>query len=675
MLDSFSHVWLLIRLFLALVLLTHVTLWIYSWAQAASATIPVPEPDCADVDWTQRRACKDSLGFLLSSDRTWEIRREAHEVHARERSKVWSNMIDQVVTSESTIPGGTYWPKFWKPTFTCPFERCFGGCEKASKSGKDRGAWVCDPGNVYRLYQFQRAPCLVYSFGEDPTFKFEHDAEKMLRRCTIHAFYPKKLSHEALSHLPGYIHYHPFGLSGKEKEVNGIKYMSLASLMKRFHHQGRDLEILKIDDCEGCNIDGLDSALKGIFIRQFLLNPRRIAIGKVAGGSGEWAPGGFHLAQSSNLIQTLTTDLGYVVFHSSFALATTSAQVSLIRFGSSFFQNEREPAAPSGLLQAESVAYPRGQTMLQINRESHALQATALSHARTLESFWSSKQDELGGRANPLAPSGFGDSFRYNGKSSFSARHGERRLDIFEERLESLVRSAGLKMFRRIEFEVDSHGLGESAVSLLQHFGESAGWLQVPLMSSDGKMDNLLPCKPHCKPTDAWLLSTATPLYDLMSPLLPAIRQMRLSNVFPGEIITYHSDEVKGCRCHMPISRSKGAHTKIGMQKAPEFPGAAYCGDFSFPHMLYNKGNVVRTHLFFDLEYQSSENAMTLRETKFGQGVLDACEKIHNQPNRKKVLERAAALLEEYKSVYADVDSQAQAEKYAVEMSTFYSAD
>jgi hypothetical protein len=581
-------------------------------------------------------------------------------------------MIDQVVTSESLIAGSTYWPQFWKASFTCPFEKCFGGCEKAAKSGKDRGAYVCDPVNIYRIYQFQRAPCLVYSFGKDPTFAFEHTAEKILRRCSIHAFYPKMLSTEALNRLPGYIHYHPFGLSGKEKEVDGIKYMPLASLTKKFLHEGRPLEILKIDDCDGCNIDGLGDALKGIFVRQLLFSPRRMAIGKMMEGSGEWEPGAFHLSQISHLVETLTKDLGYIIFHSSFAISTSTAQVSMIRFASSFAKHDSKPAAPSGLLQAESVAYPRAQGMLQIKRAAHALLATAGATSRTLENFWESKQDALRSLVVPLSPSGFGDSFRFSGKFTFKQRHKENRLDVFEERLESLVRSAGLKMFRRIEYDTDSLGLADSAVSLLQHFGENAGWLQLPLMSPDGKLQNLLPCKGSkfpCKPTDAWLLSTATPLYKLMSPLLPTLRQLRLSNVFPGEIITYHSDDMKGCRCHVAISASSNAYTKIGMQKAPEFPGVAYCGDFSFPHMLYNKGSVVRTHLFFDVDYMGHANAMSLRESKFGQGVLEACKKIHHQPNRQRVLDKANALLEEYKSVYPDVDSQAQAEKYGVEFS------
>lgn len=667
--DVLSHLWYLTRLIFAFLCFCLAFHFWYRWQFAPMAFAPLPKPDCGDTDWAQRRACRDSLGHLLMNDETWDIKRDAHEARVKQRDHLWSTMIDQVVSEEMTLTGGGYWSKFWLPTFTCPFEKCFGGCEHVSRDGSNRGAWVCDPVNVRRMYQFPKTQCIIYTFGTDPTFSFEHAAEKMFKRCTIHAFYPQQLSTSILNKLPGYIHYHPFGLSGHEKEVNGVKYMPLQALMKRFHHQGAQLEVLKLDDCEGCNIDGLADALKGVFVRQVLFSPRRIPIGKVEEGAGEWAPGGFHLSQVSSLVQLMTNQLGYVIFHSDFNLATSSAQVSLIRFAPSFSEHKEKAAAPSGLLQAASVGHRKGDGMAEIKHEAHALLSKAQTSTRTLASFWESRKD-LARRANPLAPSGFGNSVRYNGNvGKFSLRHDD-RFEMFEERLESLVRSAGIKLFQRIEYEPDSHGLGQSAISLLEKFGPTTGWLQLPLMSSDGQIDNLKPCMPQCKPTEAWkFLPAENALHDLMTPLMPAVRQMRLSNIFPGEIITYHSDEVTGCRCHVPITSLKDAHIRIGMQTTPEWPGAAFCGDFSFPHVLYNKGNTVRTHLFFDVDIKGQENSMILKESKFGRGVLNACRQIFNQPNRLKALVRATALLEEYKSVFMDVESEAQAEKYGIQMS------
>ena len=156
------------------------------------------------------------------------------------------------------------------PIFSCPHMTRVGGLGEGPK-------WVCHPRGLLLLNQQQyydaststsntattsKNDCLVYSIGSAGDYKFELGLAQLLdNHCEIHVFDPGPFAHVAYE-TTHRIFYHQWGLTSSynhdsytianvQKGVDGTRLQTLAETMRVLGHQGRRIDILKID-CEGC---------------------------------------------------------------------------------------------------------------------------------------------------------------------------------------------------------------------------------------------------------------------------------------------------------------------------------------------------------------------------------------------------------------------------------------
>ena len=182
----------------------------------------------------------------------------------------------------------------WDTEFTCPHERKVGGISDGSK-------WVCDPhrlkgadndinGNGTKELKVKSKEkqnpgdgtdnnCLVYSFGRGSPnartfdFAFETDLLKLLggpESCEIH-FFDHRLNKFA-GNPPDGIILHPWSLEGSvDARSSRRNFMTLKETVQHLGHEGRELDVLRID-CEGCEWQTFREWLtSGISSRQILV--------------------------------------------------------------------------------------------------------------------------------------------------------------------------------------------------------------------------------------------------------------------------------------------------------------------------------------------------------------------------------------------------------------------
>ncbi|CAE8607759.1 unnamed protein product [Polarella glacialis] len=159
----------------------------------------------------------------------------------------------------------------WK----CPSSLFYGGYT-GGKGGKlpegDGGRWVCDPVGIAKAAEDVSGPgCLIYSIGSDGEFSFEkaiHD--QISNKCEIHTFDKKPIEfYLRPEYTPGYPHERvPSFVNYHIVEISRSK--NLAQLVKDLGHNGRTIEILKID-CDGCELDTYKEWLDAdVDVRQIL---------------------------------------------------------------------------------------------------------------------------------------------------------------------------------------------------------------------------------------------------------------------------------------------------------------------------------------------------------------------------------------------------------------------
>ncbi|CAE8633971.1 unnamed protein product, partial [Polarella glacialis] len=159
----------------------------------------------------------------------------------------------------------------WK----CPSSLFYGGYT-GGKGGKlpegDGGRWVCDPVGIAKAAEDVSGPgCLIYSIGSDGEFSFEkaiHD--QISNKCEIHTFDKKTIEfYLRPEYTPGYPHERvPSFVNYHIVEISRSK--NLAQLVKDLGHNGRTIEILKID-CDGCELDTYKEWLDAdVDVRQIL---------------------------------------------------------------------------------------------------------------------------------------------------------------------------------------------------------------------------------------------------------------------------------------------------------------------------------------------------------------------------------------------------------------------
>lgn len=111
----------------------------------------------------------------------------------------------------------------------------------------DGPKWVCDP---HRLNENE--DCLIYSIGSKGKYEFEDGIVSYLGgpKCEIHVFDPNpKYAREGDPEKKN-IHYHAWGLGSSYNSQTSM-YKSIFEIVEELGHEGRRIDILKID-CDGC---------------------------------------------------------------------------------------------------------------------------------------------------------------------------------------------------------------------------------------------------------------------------------------------------------------------------------------------------------------------------------------------------------------------------------------
>eukprot|EP00588_Corethron_pennatum_P010073 CAMPEP_0194271106 /NCGR_PEP_ID=MMETSP0169-20130528/4976_1 /TAXON_ID=218684 /ORGANISM="Corethron pennatum, Strain L29A3" /LENGTH=332 /DNA_ID=CAMNT_0039013383 /DNA_START=153 /DNA_END=1148 /DNA_ORIENTATION=+ len=126
-----------------------------------------------------------------------------------------------------------FYTMHYHPDFVCQHERRIGQLG-------DGGKYVCDPHRIK-----EKETCLVYSVGSNDDFTFEEAVQKEIgAHCEIHTF---DFGNYAAGAQKAGVHYHQVGLGIDDPP----KFKSLSTIVKELGHEGRTIDIFKID-CEGC---------------------------------------------------------------------------------------------------------------------------------------------------------------------------------------------------------------------------------------------------------------------------------------------------------------------------------------------------------------------------------------------------------------------------------------
>ena len=140
------------------------------------------------------------------------------------------------------------------PTYTCPVHRRYGGIP-------DGGKTMCDP-----KCTLTRPSCLVYSFGVGEKCQFESQLWREHLKCEVHLFDPTPSVKERfyfgnICQLPAddaRMHFHSLGFGGYRTsafiEKQKVELSPLSEIMRRLGHEGRVLDVLKLD-VEGSEYD------------------------------------------------------------------------------------------------------------------------------------------------------------------------------------------------------------------------------------------------------------------------------------------------------------------------------------------------------------------------------------------------------------------------------------
>jgi len=210
---------------------------------------------------------QESLGFFTEDDEAWKARKELH--HA------WMNRQDnastQFASTNKILEAGRYWQYHFEPSFHCDL------AERIGNVG-DGGKWICNPG-VIRQAVKRGGSCLIYSVGSNGQFDFEQGVvDDISPDCEIHIFDPSRPGkvaevYNADRHIekPRQATYHQLAL-GVDGAPNvfgaGVPTKSISTIVKELGHEGRWIDVFKID-CEGCEYEVFkDFKKQGLKIRQ-----------------------------------------------------------------------------------------------------------------------------------------------------------------------------------------------------------------------------------------------------------------------------------------------------------------------------------------------------------------------------------------------------------------------
>jgi len=198
----------------------------------------------------------ESLGFFDNvSSEHWSLLKNKVK-------DIWPNYNTKIPPDQGrrNRDSDFFYKHHYEADFVCQHERRIGKLA-------DGGKWICDPHRIAK-----QESCLVYSIGSNNDFSFE---EAVLRdigsHCEIHTFDFDDYSEEAKK---SGIHYHQIALGEKDgvsksaPNVNGSLIKSLKTIVKDLGHEGRTIDIFKID-CERCEWFTFESWFDaGVILRQ-----------------------------------------------------------------------------------------------------------------------------------------------------------------------------------------------------------------------------------------------------------------------------------------------------------------------------------------------------------------------------------------------------------------------
>lgn len=223
-----------------------------------------------EVDDDFALACEESYGFFTDiSSEAWQRKREiaAQTPHHLQ--------MTEFAEADLNSPRG-WFQNNWEPDFSCSFEQFIGPIRDGHK-------WVCDP---HRLVA--QKSCLVYSFGSNGNTDFEGGIRAIADHCEIHIFDPGDFGGQVREDLPG-AHYHHYGLKPnyvtpstnlklrgggldpRFEEPPPGHYKTLKEVVAELGHQGRTVDLFKID-IEGAEWTTFrDWQMAGVRLRQILV--------------------------------------------------------------------------------------------------------------------------------------------------------------------------------------------------------------------------------------------------------------------------------------------------------------------------------------------------------------------------------------------------------------------
>lgn len=221
--------------------------------------------------------CEKMLDEL---EHKWDLRKNAR--------------IDKIKNDPHSWPDLTKFDAF-EPEAVCFDEERFG-----SKNGKRHHSWgdgpkfVCGVDRLVEKAQ-NTNDCLIYSVGSNNNVDFEKSCSSTFGKhnCEIHTFDPTVPPNRYVGTAYSTFHDWGFGQDGQHanRSIKGrgnfnFTLMSLETVMKKLGHQGRTIDILKID-CEGCEYVAVTQAFEAIANGTVGINQIQVEV-HAAGDHAHW---------------------------------------------------------------------------------------------------------------------------------------------------------------------------------------------------------------------------------------------------------------------------------------------------------------------------------------------------------------------------------------------------
>ena len=223
-------------------------------------------------------AFTDSLGFFDDIPDTLWLERKQISQRRLHHSR------PEDVMKDARSPRSWY-QNNWDPDFACFAE------DKLGDTG-DGHKWVCDPHRIEEQSRRGRK-CIVYSIGSSGRFGFERAVQERMPSCEIHTFDFFDYSRSIPRDLK--IHFHAWGLEPSYdvtllvdqgfsynrmawRDINRGEFKTIAQTMQELGHEGKTIDLFKID-CEGCEwFSYKDWISDSVDIRQILVEAHEVPV-------------------------------------------------------------------------------------------------------------------------------------------------------------------------------------------------------------------------------------------------------------------------------------------------------------------------------------------------------------------------------------------------------------